>query len=84
MKAPDQAPVADPGLTKKCPSYSSAWKLQGKVSVGSKRDRGACNARVCVPRNEDVDVHLSRQCTERIKVSSGYALVTVNDSNFDW
>jgi hypothetical protein len=32
LKAPDHAPVADPGLTKKWLSYSIAWNLSSKVN----------------------------------------------------
>ena len=34
VKEPDHAPVADPGFTKKRPSYSIAWKLTKNVVYG--------------------------------------------------
>ena len=81
LTLPDQAPVAEPGFTNKRLSYSSAWNLaKGEMLyIGLQRR----DARMCMTRDKDIYVHLSRERTERVEVSGGNALVTVYDPDFD-
>lgn len=57
-----------------------AWNLAG-VSPGA----GACgrDARVCVARDEHVDVHLTRDGAQRVEVAGRDTLVAVYDADAD-
>lgn len=81
LTEPIHAPVAEPGLTKKRLSYSTAWNLDNAEFRLIRCAKRRKNARMCMSRDEHVDVELSRDGAERVEVARWYALVPVYDAD---